>query len=241
MLQADLHTHSIASGHTTPVTISNMASYARQLGLRILGISDHSPATPNAAKASYFRSLYSAPRKRDGIDLYYGAEVSIMSHTGKLDLPDDILNKLDYAIVSIHHPFLKPGSCRQNTDAYLAAMEHPGVRIIGHCDDARYDVDYSEILKTAMAKNIILEINNTSLFPEQFRGDTSANLTAILQLCSQYQYPVLLSSDSHTLDQIGDVSLVEAFLKKQHFPDHLILNNSYHDCSLWLKQRDISL
>lgn len=234
MLQADLHTHSIASGHGDSITINAMAHQASEQGIRLLGISDHGPATPGAARLSYFRSLKNAPRTRESIALRYGAEANILSYQGELDIPDDILSTLDYVIVSIHRSLLAPGSKRENTDAYLAAMEHPKVRIIGHCDDARYQVDYQELAVAARRRNIILEINNSSLTPQQYRGDTRDNLRSILACCRNMDYPVLLSSDSHSLIDVGNTALAEDFVCTEHFPSELILNRSAHSCLDWL-------
>ena len=44
MYLSDMHTHSIASGHGTECTITNMARAAAEKGLRPLGITDHGPA-----------------------------------------------------------------------------------------------------------------------------------------------------------------------------------------------------
>lgn len=234
MLQADLHTHSIASGHGDSITINAMARKASEKGIRLLGISDHGPATPGAAKLSYFRSLKNAPRTRESIALRYGAEANILSYQGDLDIPDDILSTLDYVIVSIHRSLLTPGSIQENTNAYLAAMEHPNVRIIGHCDDARYQIDYRELVSAARKRNILPEINNTSLLPQQYRGDTRDNLRNILTCCRSMDYPVLLSSDSHSLADVGNVSLAKDFLDTEQFPSELILNHSAHSCLSWL-------
>ena len=57
MYLSDIHTHSIASGHGTTCTISDMAKAASQKGLKLLGITDHGPATLAAGTSSYFRSL----------------------------------------------------------------------------------------------------------------------------------------------------------------------------------------
>lgn len=45
MYLSDMHTHSIASGHGTECTITNMARAAAEKGLRLLGITDHGPGT----------------------------------------------------------------------------------------------------------------------------------------------------------------------------------------------------
>ena len=69
MYLSDIHTHSIASGHGTTCTISDMAKAASRKGLKLLGITDHGPGTLAAGTSSYFRSLTYAPKKRFGIEL----------------------------------------------------------------------------------------------------------------------------------------------------------------------------
>lgn len=54
MYLSDMHTHSIASGHGTSCTISEMAKAASAKGLKLLGITDHGPATLAAGTPSYF-------------------------------------------------------------------------------------------------------------------------------------------------------------------------------------------
>ena len=70
MYLSDIHTHSIASGHGTSCTISDMAKEASRNGLKLLGISDHGPGTLASGTSSYFRSLPFCPRKRFGIELF---------------------------------------------------------------------------------------------------------------------------------------------------------------------------
>ena len=64
MYLSDIHTHSIASGHGTSCTISDMAKAASKKGLKLLGITDHGPGTLAAGTSSYFRSLTYAPKKK---------------------------------------------------------------------------------------------------------------------------------------------------------------------------------
>ena len=52
MYLSDMHTHSIASGHGTECTITNMARAAAEKGLRLLGITDHGPGTLAAGTSS---------------------------------------------------------------------------------------------------------------------------------------------------------------------------------------------
>ena len=102
MYLSDIHTHSIASGHGTDCTISDMAKTASKKGLKLLGISDHGPGTFASGTSSYFRSLPFCPKKRFGIDILYGVELNILDVEGHIDLSEELLDKLDYAIISMH-------------------------------------------------------------------------------------------------------------------------------------------
>ena len=170
MYLSDIHTHSIASGHGTTCTISDMAKAASKKGLKLLGISDHGPGTLASGTSSYFRSLPFYPRKRFGIDILYGVELNILDSAGHTDLSDELLNNLDYAIISMHRQNYRSASVSQNTEAYINAMKHPAVKILGHCDDTHFPVDYETLAKAALQENVIFEINEASLAPGEYRG-----------------------------------------------------------------------
>ena len=221
----DLHTHSISSGHGSTDTVNDMAKAAANAGIKILGISEHGPATAGSAKPSYFRSLKLANRHRFGIQILFGAEVNIITPAGALDLDDDVLSNLDYALVSIHPPTLTPYEHRDLTNAYINAMEHPNIRFLGHIDDARFPVDFERLLTIAKEKCIYPEINNGSLMPDAYRKGGQENCRKILEICKRINLPVLLSSDSHGAKNIGNIEYILPLLKECDFPQHLIINN----------------
>ena len=222
----DVHTHTIASGHGSTATITDMAKAAVSKHLKLLGISDHGPATIGGGRPSYFRSLSRAPRKRLGIEILYGAEANILDNNGTLDLEDSILDKLDYTIASVHKPVKKPGTIEENTAAYIRAMENPNVRILGHCDDTKYPVDYLQLVRAAMKYNVLIEINDSSLRPDGYRGDTRFNDLMILNLCKHFHYPVIFGSDSHGPSHAGDFTSASALAALAQMPESLIINYS---------------
>ena len=226
MFEFDPHTHSVASGHVSKSTIADLAKKAASLGFSMLGITDHGPATMCSGKAAYFRNLAYAPKKRCGIGILYGVELNIFDDKGTVDLNDEILTNLDYAIISMHLPNIKPGTVEENTFAYVNAMAHPKVKIVGHCEDTRYPVDYEALVIAAKHYGIALEINNSSLSPEGYRGDVKENVRIILNLCKKYQHPVVLSSDSHGVKHVGDFQYALEMVHECDFPTGLILNYS---------------
>ncbi len=222
---ADIHTHCIASGHGTQDTITVMAREAAGRSLRVLGLSDHGPATPGAADSSYFRNLRLAERERFGVSLLYGAELNILNENGDVDLEDSLISSLDYAFISIHPPTFHAGTVDYNTNACIQAMKHPGVRFLGHPDDGRFPVDYERLLSAARDNHVYPEINNMSLMPDAYRTDGRRNSMRILSLCKKMRLPVLLSSDSHGKDHIGDMKYILPLIMECDFPQHLLINS----------------
>lgn len=188
----DLHTHTIASGHAY-CTIREMAKAAADKGLEILGITEHAPEMPGTCHSFYFHNLKVVPRQMYGIELLLGAEVNIMDEEGNVDLKEKEIRKMDVVIASLHLPCMAPGTRMQNTNAYLNAMKNPYVNIIGHPDDGRYEIDYRALVEGAKKYGKVLEINNHSLAPDCFRQNAKENDTIILELCKEYQVPVILS------------------------------------------------
>lgn len=222
----DIHTHSAASGHGSHDTITDMARAASAKPLKILGISDHAPATPGSAGSSYFRNLRLADRKRFGVELLYGVELNILNEDGAVDLEDELIQSLDYAFISMHLPTFQSGSISSNTSAYIKAMQHPGVRFIGHPDDGRFPVDYERLLSACRDYQVYPEINNASLMPDAYRTDGCRNSLEILSLCRKMQLPVLLSSDSHGKGHIGDMRYIFPLLEECDFPERLVINSN---------------
>ncbi|MFT3984534.1 MAG: phosphatase [Lachnospiraceae bacterium] len=226
MQDFDIHTHSIASGHGSRDTIADLAKAAALRGLSLLGISDHGPATPGSASASYFRSLTHAPKYRCGIRVLYGVELNILDEQGTLDLDSSILKNMCYTIASLHTATYRPGSMAEHTRAYLHAMDHPYVKIIGHADDGNFPVDYKELVLCAKEKDVLLEINNASLLPHSYRPHAKENCTVLLSYCKEYKQPVILTSDSHGKQSVGDFSCAQKLLEELAFPSELVITRS---------------
>lgn len=225
----DLHTHTCASGHGTSDRITDLAKEAAIRRMEILGISDHGPATMGSAGLSYFRSLLLCEKNRFGIRILYGAEANILDAEGHLDIPDEILGRLDYCIISTHRPIYTSGSAVENTRAYIRAMHHPNIKIIGHCDDSRFPVDYGELLSAALSMGVLPELNNISLLPDSYRQGCRANATIMLRTCEALSCPVILSSDSHGREHVGDVAEALKLLRELDFPKQLVADHLYSE------------
>ena len=220
----DLHTHTIASGHAYS-TIRENAMAAKKQGLELLGITEHGPAMEGSCKKIYFNNLDVIDRSDYEVPLLFGVELNILDPSGKVDLPESYLEKLDYAIASIHMACVKPTTVADHTNATIKAIENPYVQIIGHPDDGRFPLNYEEIVHAAKENHVLLELNNSSVRPNAFRVNARENLCEMLELCKKYQVEVVMSSDAHVDSQIGKHPYVQALINEIGFPESLVIND----------------
>lgn len=165
-LRGDLHTHTSATdGRDTP---RELAEAARALGYEYLAITDHSKRVTIAKGLDEDRLLTqleaidAVNEDFDGLTLLKGIEVDILKD-GSLDLPDEVLKRLDIRVCAIHSHFEL--SRDEQTERILRAMDnplfnvlaHPTGRLIGQREP--YEVDMDRVLEGARERGCFLEVN----------------------------------------------------------------------------------
>ncbi len=221
----DVHTHTIASGHAYN-TIMEMARAGYQKGLKLLGITEHAPMLPGSCQNIYFHNLIVMPKIIEGIEVIFGAELNILDYEGHTDLDQRSFDRLDLFIASLHSLCITPGTRKENTQAILGAIKNPYVNIIGHPDDGIYPLEYEPIVEMAKETNTLLEVNNNSLNPAGARKHTRENIIRMLELCKEYEQPVVMNSDAHVFSDVGRHDFSEVVIKEVGFPEELIVNRS---------------
>ena len=221
----DVHTHTIASGHAYN-SMMEMAKAGFEKGLKLLGITEHAPMMPGSCGNMYFRNLKVVPRSLCGIEVMLGVELNILDFDGHVDLDAHTLRQLDIRIASLHSVCILPGSKEDKTRAVLGAIRNPLVDIIGHPDDGIYPLEYEPIVEAAKENHTLLEVNNNSLNPMGARKNTRDNLIAMLELCREYEQPVIMNSDAHVFSDVGRRDFSEALIREIGFPEELIVNRS---------------
>ena len=222
---AETHCHSLASGHAYS-TLQENARAAAQAGLHFLCATDHAPAMPGTAREVFFDSISEVvPDQVEGVAVLKGAEVNIMDYQGRLDLPERVLEKLDWVIASYHPVCIRPGTRAEHTQGWLAVAQNPLVDVIGHCGDGRYAFDVDAVVPAFAQHGKIVEINAHSFI---CRPGSAENCRRIALACKQWRVPVVCSSDAHFSTQVGQVGASLALLREVGYPQELILNLDYH-------------
>ena len=158
-IRGDLHMHSNWSdGHAT---IEEVARAAKAMGYKYMAINDHSHSLGIAHGLTAERLLEQAEEidevnaRVNGITVLKGTEADILSD-GSVDFPDEVLERLDIVVASIHSGFQQ--SQDQITGRMISAIENPHVDIIGHPTGRllgtrpAYDVDLERVMAAAADK-----------------------------------------------------------------------------------------
>ena len=222
-IELDVHTHTIASGHAFS-TLQEMAQAAAGKGLKLLGITEHSPGVPGSCNLIYFRNLHVVPRQMYGIELLLGAEINILDGEGNLDMDENCMRMLDIRIAGIHSLCYSYGTVDENTHGMVKAVSNPFIHIISHPGDGTAELNFEPIVLAAKEHHTLLEINNSSLKPTRNKPNARENNLSILRLCKRYEVPVILGSDAHISFDIARYDYLYDLLQLTEFPESLIMN-----------------
>lgn len=229
----DLHTHTLASGHAYN-TIKEQITAAREKGIALLGITEHAPDMPGSCKKIYFENLTVLNRKQEGLVVLFGTEANILDYEGRVDLPNSTLKNMDVVIASMHAPCYRCGTKEENTAAYLKVMNNPYVNIIGHPDDGRFDIDHKVLVEKAKEKHILIEMNSSSLAPFSYRVGAAENYKKILKWCRELNTSIVINSDAHTDELVGDHQRAWDLIKELDFPMELVVNGDIEQVKNYL-------
>ncbi len=165
-IQGVFHCHTNASDGGN--TLEEMALAAKELGLKYLGIGDHSQSltianglTPQRVRQQQ-KEIDALNHRLKGIKLFKGTECDILPD-GRLDFDDETLRSFDYVVASVHSHFKQ--SREEMTARIVRAVRHPAVTMLGHATGRLllrregYSVDLEAVLQAAAECGTMIEIN----------------------------------------------------------------------------------
>ncbi len=196
-LRGLIHCHTVYSDGKN--TIEEMARAADSLGMAYLTITDHSPSAFYAGGLDVERlkrqwDEIAEVQERVKVRLLRGTESDILAD-GALDFPDDILERLDVIIASIHSRLRMD---RQHmTERLVRCMQLPLFKIWGHglgrivLRRPPIDCDVEAVLDAAAASRAAIEINS-----DPYRLDLAPEW--LIQARAR-RIPFVVSTDAHSV------------------------------------------
>jgi DNA polymerase (family 10) len=214
-IRGDLHCHTTLSDGRN--SLEEMAEGAIRRGYAYLAVTDHSAShgfgdhvTPDALESRIeevagLNAALGSKRFR----VLAGSEVNI-GLDGSLDYDDDLLERLDWVVASVHTSFRI--SAKEMTERVVAAIEHPLVDCIGHLTGRLigrrepYDVDVEAIAEAAAANGTMLEVNGNP--NRRDLSDRHARLAAKAGVM------ICLNTDAHGVDTMGNMAYAVATARR---------------------------
>ena len=235
-LEADLHVHSIASGHAFS-TVADNVQVAAKKGLKLIAITDHGPNMPDGPHLYYFYNMRVLPKSYLGVKILKGVEANIIDAKGNIDIPEDLVKKLDIILAGFHPYCSLSGTVVENTKTMINAINNPLIDVIVHPGNPGFQVDPTEIVLACKEKGTLLEINNNSLGSIGSRAGSYHNCMTIAEKAAEHGIKVAIGSDAHWAEQVGDFSLATELVSKAGLKEEQIINTSVQEIYLYLQKR----
>lgn len=187
-------------------SVEQMAMAAQKMGMDYITITDHSP-TAHYAGGLPIDTLKQQWEEIDRVQekvrirILKGTECDILSD-GKLDYPDEILEKFDVVIASIHSRYRQ--NEEQMTRRLLAALRNPYFKIWGHplgrlvLKRDPIPCDVRNILEAIAGARVAIEING-----DPYRLDLAPKWAEIAR---QLGLKFVISTDAHARGDLQNLN-----------------------------------
>lgn len=237
-LLADLHTHTVASGHAFS-TVTELAQAAADKGLELIAFTDHGPSVPGGAHPWYFWNTKTVPSTLSGVRVLRGCEANVADSENGLDLPDEVLGMLDLVAVGFH-PLtgFDDHDRERNTRALLRAMRHPLVDIVTHPGNGHeFPLEMDAIVAAAVELGVALELNGHSFDPDSSRSESAATERAFAVAAREAGAHISVGSDAHYHAHVGEFGHALAVATEIDFPIERIVNRDAASVLAFLRWR----
>jgi len=203
-LLGDLHVHTSLSGDGRE-DLDSMVESAKKRGYTYLAITDHAEdlAINGASRDEMLEQrsrIFDVRRRNRTMRVLHGAELNI-GRDGSVDYDPEFLAGFDWGVASVHSHFELPVA--EQTERVIAAMQNPGVNVIGHLtgrDIGRrpgIDLDVDAVLSAAEETGCGIET-----ICHLHRLDAPAE---ILRRARDRDVVFVISTDSHDAAELHNV------------------------------------
>ncbi|MBE2317148.1 DNA polymerase/3'-5' exonuclease PolX [Solirubrobacter sp. CPCC 204708] len=235
-MRGDLHCHTTLSDGRN--TLEEMVAAAQARGYEYLAITDHSAShgfgnhvTPEQLEAR-IDEIAALNERLDGFRVLAGTESNILPD-GTLDYPDELLERLDWVIGSIHTSFGMDESAM--TERMLTAINHPWLDAIGHPTGRKietrppYSIDMARVIEAAAANGTMIEINSAP--DRRDMNDVYARAAAAAGVT------ILIDSDAHGAETLANLRYGVATARRAWLTAAQVANTRPLDEFLQLRKR----
>lgn len=241
-LRGILHCHTDASDGTE--TLETMAKATRQRGFEYFGVADHSKSAHYAGGLSV-EDIAQQHREADRLNKRFGKDFRILKGIesdiladGSLDYEDEVLERFDFVVASIHGRFKLDRKAQ--TQRLLRAISHPHTTIIGHMTGRQlqrrpgYEIDVEKVLRACAKLDVVVEIN---AHPWRLDLDWRWHQAAL-----EFGCMLSINPDAHSIPELDHMHWGVMMARKGGVPAERVLNAmTLAEITRYLRQKRRSL
>ncbi|RXT42949.1 DNA polymerase/3'-5' exonuclease PolX [Bradyrhizobium betae] len=241
-LRGILHCHTDASDGTE--TLETMAKATRQRGFEYFGVADHSKSAHYAGGLSV-DEIAQQHREADRLNKRFGKDFRILKGIesdiladGSLDYDDDVLERFDFVVASIHGRFKLDRKAQ--TQRLLRAISDSHTTIIGHMTGRQlqrrpgYEIDVEKVLRACAKHDVVVEIN---AHPWRLDLDWRWHQAALDFGCM-----LSINPDAHSIPELDHMHWGVEMARKGGVPADKVLNAmTLPEITRYLRQKRRSL
>ncbi|MBB4429887.1 DNA polymerase (family 10) [Bradyrhizobium sp. CIR48] len=241
-LRGILHCHTDASDGTE--TLESMAKATRQRGFEYFGVADHSKSAHYAGGLSV-EAIAQQHREADRLNKRFGKDFRILKGIesdiladGSLDYDDEVLERFDFVVASIHGRFKLDRKAQ--TQRLLRAISNPHTTIIGHMTGRQlqrrpgYEIDVEKVLRACAKHDVVVEIN---AHPWRLDLDWRWHRAAL-----EFGCMLSINPDAHSIPELDHMHWGVEMARKGGVPADRILNAmTLPEITRYLRQKRRSL
>jgi len=203
-----------------------MAEATRNRGYVYFGIANHSKSAHYAGGLSV-EEIAEQHAAIDRLNAGYGGSFRVFKGIesdilldGALDYPDEVLQRFDFVVASVHSRFRLDR--KTQTERIIRAVENPYTTILGHMTGRQllrrpgYEVDIEEILAACARHGVAVEINAN---PWRLDLDWRWHDRALERGCM-----MSINPDAHSTDEIDHTHRGVGMARKGGVPKERVLN-----------------
>jgi DNA polymerase (family 10) len=222
-LTGTFHCHTTASDGRA--TLEEMVAAAKAVGLKYLGIADHSQTaayagglTPDRVRQQH-KKIDELNAREKRFYVYKGIESDILPD-GSLDYNDKILASFDYVVASIHSSMNL--SEEQMTKRVIRAIRHPRCTMLGHptgrllLQRDAFAIDLEQVLTAAAETGVMIEINAN---PHRLDLDW-----VFCKRAKALGVMLVINPDAHDTDGLADLQYGVATARRGWLEAHNVFN-----------------
>ncbi|SDF00756.1 DNA polymerase (family 10) [Bradyrhizobium brasilense] len=241
-LRGILHCHTDASDGTE--TLETMAKATRQRGFEYFGVADHSKSAHYAGGLT-LEEIAQQQREADRLNKRFGKDFRILKGIesdiladGSLDYADDVLERFDFVVASIHGRFKLDRKAQ--TQRLLRAISDPHTTIVGHMTGRQlqrrpgYEIDVEKVLRACAKHDVVVEIN---AHPWRLDLDWRWHQVAL-----EFGCMLSINPDAHSIPELDHMHWGVEMARKGGVPADRILNAmTLPEITRYLRQKRRSL